>query len=73
MWNEFNSYPQDLRFVHWSAFLIQDSHAGTFMNGNYVGIGGDVLMVNFPFWIFFVAIAVNFYFMVRFYRNNNKP
>jgi hypothetical protein len=66
--NEFNSYPHDLRYIHWSPFLIQDSHAYTFVNGNLVGIGGDVLIYNFPFWIFFVAIAVNIIFFYRLQR-----
>ena len=63
--NEFNSYPNDLRYIRWSPFMIQDSHAYTFLNGNLVGIGGDVLMLNFPFWLFLIAIAMNLYFLFR--------
>ncbi len=63
--NEFNNYPNDLRYIRWSPFMIQDSHAYTFLNGNLVGIGGDVLMLNFPFWLFLIAIAMNLYFLFR--------
>jgi predicted RND superfamily exporter protein len=40
------------------------------VNGNnYVGIGSDVLMLNVPFWLFFIAIAVNLYFIFRLQRS----
>ncbi len=67
--SELNSYPNDLRYIRWSPFDIQDSHAYTFVNGNLVGIGGHVLMLNFPFWLFFAAIAINMYFIYRLQRS----
>jgi hypothetical protein len=67
--NELNSYPHDLRYINWSPFLIQDSHAYTFVNGNLVGIGGDVLMLNIPFWLFLIAVVTNIYFLFRFQRS----
>jgi len=67
--NELNSYPNDLRYVRWTPFMIQDSHAYTFVNGNLVGVGGDYLMFNFPFWLFLIAIAMNVYFLFRLQRS----
>jgi 4-hydroxybenzoate polyprenyltransferase len=68
--NELNSYPNYLRQIHWSPVLIQDSHVGAFVNGNWVGVGGDYFLVNFPFWLLFVAIAVNIYFIYTLQRKS---
>ena len=67
--NELNSYPNDLRYIRWSPFVIQDVHAGALINGNWVAVGATTLTINFPFWLFFVAIAVNLYFMFRLQRS----
>jgi hypothetical protein len=56
IWAEFSSYPTSERFVVYNAFSIIDSIAGT---------NGITVITNFPFWLFFVAIAVNVYFIVR--------
>jgi hypothetical protein len=69
--NELNSYPNDLRYIRWSPFDIQDSHAYAFVNGNLVGIGAHVLMLNFPFWLFFTAIAINMYFIYRLQKSKD--
>jgi hypothetical protein len=67
--NELNSYPNDLRYIRWSPFVIQDVHAGAFINGNWVAVGATTLTINFPFWLFFVAMAVNLYFMFKLQRS----
>jgi hypothetical protein len=66
--NELNSYPNDLHYISWSPFVIQDVHAGALINGNWVPVGSTTFTINFPFWLFFVAIAVNLYFMFRLQR-----
>ena len=67
--NQFNSHPNELHSIRWSPFVIQDVQAGAFINGNWVAVGATTLTINFPFWLFFVAIAVNLYFMFRLQRS----
>ena len=64
--NEFNSSPNDLLYVNWNFFGMSFiTHAGTLVNGNYVGIGATNDFFDFPFWLFFVSIAVNMSYIVK--------
>ena len=53
--NELNSYPNELRYIRWSLFLIQDSHAAS---------GAIVQIPNYPFWLFFASTAINLFFII---------
>lgn len=71
VWAELNGEPNMLRLIKFGPFSIQDSHIGTLINGTqFVSVNGIVLMQNYPFWLFFVAIAINFYFLFRMQRSN---
>ena len=70
--NELNSYPNDLHYIRWSPFLIQDNHAGAFVNGNWVAVGAIYLTINFPFWLFFASTAINLIFIVKLLRDKEK-
>jgi hypothetical protein len=49
---------------------IIESMWGDVIDGKVERIGGLSIMPNFPFWLFFVAIAVNLYFI---YNLSKKP
>lgn len=69
--NDFNSSPNDLLYVKWNFFgFIHILHSGYLVNGNYYDIGADRLFIDFPFWLFFVTVAVNMYFMFKLQRSN---
>jgi hypothetical protein len=68
VWTQFNS-DHDLGFSRWNPFWIQDNISGGLVNGNFIGIGASIIMPNYPFWLFFVSIAVNFYLISRLQRN----
>jgi type III secretory pathway component EscV len=58
IWAEFSNYP-GARLVIFNAFMIQDSPTTT---------TGIAVIPNFPFWLFFIAIAVNMYFIIKLQR-----
>ena len=66
--NIFNRYPDSLYSIQWSPFLIQYNLAGSFVNGNWVAVGGFGDLINFSFCLFFVSTAVNLLFIVRIVR-----
>jgi len=68
VWTQFNS-DHDLGFSRWNPFWIQDNISGGLVNGNFISIGASIIMPNYPFWPFFVSIAVNFYLISRLQRN----
>jgi|WetSurMetagenome_2_1015567.scaffolds.fasta_scaffold79603_2 hypothetical protein len=66
IWSELNSEPALLRSLHFGPFWIQDIHAGIVTSGNlFSPVNGVILLENFPFWLFFVAIAVNLFFLYK--------
>jgi hypothetical protein len=70
IWAELNSDPTVLRSVVFTPFSITDSHAGSVVNGNqFIPLSGIVGMLNFPFLLFFIAIAVNISFIFRLQRS----
>ena len=73
IWAELNSGPNMLRLLNFGPFYIQDSHMGVLINGTqYSPVNGIVLMQNYPFLLFFVAIAVNLYFLFKLQRSNEN-
>jgi hypothetical protein len=56
---------------HWGPIGINAPHYG-FHNGAFGMVAGIFWYYNFPFWLFFVAIAANLYFMVRLTKNQSK-
>jgi hypothetical protein len=65
IWDELNSEPNMLRSVKFGPYWIQDSHMGSLVNGSFSPVNGIVVILNFPFWLFFVTLAVNLYFMTK--------
>jgi hypothetical protein len=49
---------------HWNPISIIYTHA-QYTNGEFLTASGEFLLLNFPFWLFFVAIAVNLYFIAK--------
>jgi hypothetical protein len=49
---------------------VVESMWGDVVDGKVERIGGFSIMPNFPFWLFFAAIAVNLYFI---YNLSKKP
>jgi hypothetical protein len=73
VWEELNSEPTMLRYVNFGPFMIQDSHAGTIINGTqWSPVNGIVLMQNVPFWLFFIAIGVNLIFIIILAKNKQS-
>jgi uncharacterized membrane protein YhdT len=71
--NSFNSYPNDLLYVHWSFFGFSGIyHAGWLVNGNFVATGWFGGFFDFPFWLFFVSTAVNLFFIALLLRENKQ-
>ncbi len=70
IWNEFSSHIEALGFTRMGPVWIEHTLSGAFFNGNWVGIGGTVMMLNWPFWLFFISTAVNLYFIVRLSKRN---
>ena len=46
--------------------------SGDVFNGTFVGLGTSNEMLNFPFWLFFLSIAVNLYFIVKLSKEPKK-
>jgi hypothetical protein len=73
IWEEFNSEPNLLHYISFGLFSIQDTHAGIIINGTqWSPVNGIVLMQNSPFWIFFIAIAVNLFFIMILAKNKRS-
>jgi hypothetical protein len=66
VWDDAQSTSHLVQLVTFSPFLIFIQPLGGLENGMIVPISmAKVPMFSFPFWIFFVAIAVNLYFMYK--------
>jgi hypothetical protein len=67
--NVFNSNPETLFSVHWTlGAVIEIVHAGTIVNGSYVGIGGNELWLDYPMWIFLASTVINMAYIIRLLR-----
>ena len=71
MWNMVNSNTH-LGHTTMNPLNIIESMWGDVVEGKIYRIDGMGIMRNFPFWIFFVAIAVNLYFIYRLQRTETK-
>ncbi len=70
IWDDVQSTRHLVQLVSFSPLLIFIQPLGALDNWQIQPIGlAKVPMVNFPFWIFFVAIAVNLYFIIRLQRS----
>ena len=79
IWNSINSVPivgNEANLVHitisnWNPFGVVWHHYA-YSNGN-LGISDAIFSAyNFPFWLFFIAIALNLYFMARLAKNKTE-
>jgi len=52
-----------------NAFNVVESLWGDVVDGQICRIDGMFIMPNFPFWLFFVAIAVNLLFIIKLQRS----
>lgn len=67
--SDFSEYPNDLVMVRWNFFGWFDIyHAGGLVNGEFQPVGAHHLWFDFPFWLFFVALFLNFCFLWRLSR-----
>jgi len=69
--SDFNRYPHDLLYVHWN-FLgsIVISHAGTLVDGNYVGVGAIHGWFDFPSWLFIASTAINLAYILKLLKDH---
>ena len=67
LWNMVNSNTH-LGHTVMNPLNVIESMWGDVVDGEIYRIDGMGIMPNFPFWLFFVAIAVNMYFIFRLQR-----
>jgi len=68
IWASFSESTAWFHSIHFDPFII-DYYKDYFVNGQMMGYNGKFNLVNYPFWLFFIAIAVNIYFMYRLQRS----
>ena len=68
MWNMVNSNTH-LGHTTMNPLYVIESMWGV-VDGKIYRIDGMGIMPNLPFWLFFVTIAVNFYFIYKLQRSN---
>ncbi|NLE06264.1 MAG: hypothetical protein GX638_15870 [Crenarchaeota archaeon] len=74
IWGEFNSHINALGSGMLGPIWLQHTLSGAFVNGEWIGIGATTLILNFPFWLFFISTAINLYFIYRLQRSKDtKP
>lgn len=73
LWDEFNSESQIpiIGSVHFDPFWIQFNQRMVFTSNNWVDLTGVYSVPNFPFWLFFITIAVNLYFIYKLSKIQN--
>ena len=71
LWNMVNS-DTHLGHTTMNPLNVIESMWGDVVDGKIYRIDGMGIMPNFPFWIFFIAIAVNLYFIYRLQRTETK-
>jgi hypothetical protein len=72
IWSELGS-GNYLRYINFNLATITDYHVGILgPNNQFNMLSGIVLMFNYPFWLFFVAIAVNLYLIARLAKNRSS-
>jgi hypothetical protein len=67
LWNMVNSNTH-LGHTVMNPLNVIESMWGDVVEGEIYRIDGMGIMPNFPFWLFFVAIAINMYFIFRLQR-----
>ena len=67
LWNMVNSNTH-LGHTVMNPLNVIESMWGDVVDGEIYRIDGMGIMPNFPFWLFFVAIAINMYFIFRLQR-----
>lgn len=66
LWNQINGNGHSLIVSsHWNPLTVVATHYGYTVSGDFVAGLGIFQYYNLPFWIFFVAIAVNLYFIYK--------
>ena len=69
IWERFNDQTYIVGSIHFDPLMIQLSQRMAYTAGNWLPLNTIVTEPNFPFWLFFVAIAVNLYFIFRLQRS----
>ena len=73
VWDYVQSTSYLVQLVSFSPFSIFVVPLGALENGKIIAIQlVKDAMPNFPFWLFFVAVAVNLYFIFKLSKKNNK-
>ena len=68
IWTMVNSN-NHLDYTTMNPINVIESMWGDVVDGKIYRIDGMGILPNFPFWIFFIAIAVNLYFIYRLQRS----
>ena len=71
LWNLVNSYDNILVISHWSPLGISAPHY-KYSNGSLAIVQTVYFYWNTPFWIFWVLLIVNLYFIVRLTKDVKK-
>jgi hypothetical protein len=72
IWDDVQSTAHLVQLVSFSPLLIYIQPLGGLDNGQIIPISmAKVPMFNFPFWLFFVALAVNLYFIYKLSKTPN--
>ena len=69
IWYSLEEYPYTT--AHWSPFTVSYVQRNL-VDGELVSITAIRFIPNYPFWLFWVAMAVNLYFIVRLERSGGK-
>jgi hypothetical protein len=72
LWSQINGNGHSLIVAsYWNPLTVMASHYGYAVNGELVAGLGIFHYYNMPFWIFFVVIVVNLYFIYKLSKNQS--
>ena len=71
IWSEFNSQG-GLGTSGLGPVWIERAVSGAFIDGQWIAIGGSIMILNWPFWLFFISTAVNLYFIVKLVKSKQN-
>ncbi len=70
LWSQINGNSTSLIISSsWNPFTVSAMHY-SYLNGVFSAVQTIFFYYNIPFWLFFVAIAVNLYFIVKLGKRN---